>query len=259
MAYTSSPRTAAPVANSSSPSCRDKGPFIPDARQSRSNSKKIFVSRATNYRIQAASENLSIKQNIFRTLSAELSPKTILATNTSSISITKIAASTIPEGKTAADPEGKESASRVVGLHFFNPVPVMVRPDSCCDFATPSTEAGSSATDPLFIASQKLVELIAAVQTSEETLERARAYATACGKGASRIVCTHLRAPLTHYAAHCDCPSHRWLRMQTQTRVVGLEVTYSKDVPGFVANGLLMPFINEVRGLMTPSLAWLPY
>ena len=47
--------------------------------------------------------------------------------------------------------------------------------------------------------------------------------------------------------------------MQTQMRVVGLEVTYSKDVPGFVANGLLMPFINEVRGLMTPSLAWLPY
>ena len=172
------------------------------------------MSRATNYRIQAASENLSIKQNIFRTLSAELSPKTILATNTSSISITKIAASTIPEGKTAADPEGKESASRVVGLHFFNPVPVMVRPDGCCGFATPSTEAGSSATDPLFIASQKLVELIAAVQTSEDTLERARAYATACGKGACCIVCTHLRALLPlitplivvpHHIAGCEC------------------------------------------------------
>ncbi|KAM5545016.1 hypothetical protein V8D89_001127 [Ganoderma adspersum] len=136
--------------------------------------------------VEAASENLSIKQNIFRILSAELSPKTILATNTSSISITKIAASTIPEGKTAADPEGKESASRVVGLHFFNPVPVM-----------------------------KLVELIAAVQTSEETLERARAYATACGK----------------------------------------EVTYSKDVPGFVANGLLMPFINEAIMMLEKGIA----
>ncbi len=41
-------------------------------------------------------------------------------------------------------------------------------------------------------------------------------------------------------------------------RVVGVEVTYSKDVPGFVANGLLMPFINEVRGVRTLSLAWLP-
>ncbi|KAI1785292.1 3-hydroxyacyl-CoA dehydrogenase [Ganoderma leucocontextum] len=136
--------------------------------------------------IEAASENLAIKQGIFRTLSAELSPKTILATNTSSISITKIAASTIPEGKTAADPEGKESASRVVGLHFFNPVPVM-----------------------------KLVELIAAVQTSEETLDRARAYATACGK----------------------------------------EVTHSKDVPGFVANGLLMPFINEAIMMLEKGIA----
>ncbi|KAI0667099.1 3-hydroxyacyl-CoA dehydrogenase [Trametes maxima] len=126
--------------------------------------------------VEAVSENLAVKQGIFRSLSAELSPKTILATNTSSISITKIAASTVPEGKSASDPEGQESASRVVGLHFFNPVPVM-----------------------------KLVELIAAVQTSHETLDRARAFATACGK----------------------------------------EVTSSQDVPGFVANALLMPFINE--------------
>ncbi|KAJ8501810.1 hypothetical protein ONZ51_g424 [Trametes cubensis] len=75
--------------------------------------------------VEAVSENLALKQGIFRSLSEELSPQTILATNTSSISITKIAASTIPEGKTASDPEGRESASRVVGLHFFNPVPVM--------------------------------------------------------------------------------------------------------------------------------------
>lgn len=75
---------------------------------------------------KTVSENLALKQGIFRSLSAELSPKTILASNTSSISITKIAASTIPEGKTASDPEGQASTSRVVGLHFFNPVPVMV-------------------------------------------------------------------------------------------------------------------------------------
>ncbi|OBZ69845.1 putative 3-hydroxybutyryl-CoA dehydrogenase [Grifola frondosa] len=126
--------------------------------------------------VEAVSENLSLKQTIFRSLSTELSPSTILASNTSSISITKIAAATIPEGKTASDAEGKQSASRVVGLHFFNPVPVM-----------------------------KLVELISALQTSSETLDRARAFAVACGK----------------------------------------EVTTSQDVPGFVANALLMPFINE--------------
>ena len=53
---------------------------------------------------------------------------------------------------------------------------------------------------------QKLVELISALQTSDETMSRAREFAIACGK----------------------------------------EVTVSKDVPGFVSNALLMPFINEV-------------
>ncbi|KAF8911590.1 3-hydroxyacyl-CoA dehydrogenase [Gymnopilus junonius] len=126
--------------------------------------------------IEAVSENLSLKQSIFSSFAAELRPETILATNTSSISITKIAASAIPNGVNPASDEGKKSASRVVGLHFFNPVPVM-----------------------------KLVELISALQTSEETLERARAFAIASGK----------------------------------------EVTVSKDVPGFVSNALLIPFINE--------------
>jgi len=126
--------------------------------------------------VEAVSENLSLKTSIFRSLAAELRPDTILASNTSSISITKIGASTIPEGSSSASSEGKASASRVVGLHFFNPVPVM-----------------------------KLVELISALQTSEDTLNRARAFAIACDK----------------------------------------EVTVSQDVPGFVSNALLMPFINE--------------
>ena len=106
---------------------------------------------------QAVSENLALKQGIFRSLSEELSPKTILATNTSSISITKIAASTIPQGKTAADPEGKESTSRVVGLHFFNPVPVMVRVP-CCSigssrrliWTTPPETRGAHCCSPNF-------------------------------------------------------------------------------------------------------------
>ncbi|KAF9448256.1 hypothetical protein P691DRAFT_729969 [Macrolepiota fuliginosa MF-IS2] len=126
--------------------------------------------------VEAVSESLPLKQKIFASFAAEIKPEAILATNTSSISITKIAAAAIPEGISTASEEGQRIASRVVGLHFFNPVPVM-----------------------------KLVELISALQTSEETLSRARAFAIACGK----------------------------------------EVTTSKDVPGFVSNALLMPFINE--------------
>ncbi|KAF8320343.1 hypothetical protein DL93DRAFT_2052828 [Clavulina sp. PMI_390] len=126
--------------------------------------------------IEAASENFSLKQQLFGSLAKELRPDAILASNTSSISITKIAAASMPPNVTAVSPEGLASASRVVGIHFFNPVPVM-----------------------------SLVELIAGLQTSPETLERARSFAVACGK----------------------------------------EVTVSKDVPGFVSNALLMPFLNE--------------
>ncbi|KZT41869.1 hypothetical protein SISSUDRAFT_1058989 [Sistotremastrum suecicum HHB10207 ss-3] len=126
--------------------------------------------------VEAASENVDIKTSLFRTLAAELRQDVILATNTSSISITKIAAAAIPDGIAPTSAEGKASASRVVGLHFFNPVPVM-----------------------------KLVELIPSLQTSQNTLDKARAFALACEK----------------------------------------EVTVSQDVPGFVSNALLMPFINE--------------
>ncbi|CAK5281708.1 unnamed protein product [Mycena citricolor] len=126
--------------------------------------------------VEAVSESLPLKEAIFASFAAELRPDAILASNTSSISITKIAAAAIPKGVSAASEEGKASAGRVVGLHFFNPVPVM-----------------------------KLVELISGLQTHPETLDRARSFAIACGK----------------------------------------EVTTSKDVPGFVSNALLMPFINE--------------
>jgi 3-hydroxybutyryl-CoA dehydrogenase len=126
--------------------------------------------------IEAASESLPLKQTLFQQLATHLRPDAILATNTSSISITKIAAAARREGVQPESEEARSSAGRVVGLHFFNPVPVM-----------------------------KLVELISALQTTPDTLDRARAFAGACGK----------------------------------------EVTTSKDVPGFVSNALLMPFINE--------------
>jgi 3-hydroxybutyryl-CoA dehydrogenase len=62
--------------------------------------------------VEAATENLTIKQQLFESLSTHCAPETILATNTSSISITKIAAVT-------ARP------AQVIGMHFMNPVPVM--------------------------------------------------------------------------------------------------------------------------------------
>ena len=90
--------------------------------------------------VEAATERLAIKQQIFRELDALLAPEAILATNTSSISITKLAG-----GTTRPD--------RVIGMHFFNPVPLMA-----------------------------LVELIRGLQTSDETQQRAEAFVKAIGK-----------------------------------------------------------------------------
>lgn len=62
--------------------------------------------------IEAASENFDIKKKIFETLDTHCKPDAILATNTSSISITEIAAVT-------------KRADKVIGMHFMNPVPIM--------------------------------------------------------------------------------------------------------------------------------------
>ncbi|MBV8074458.1 MAG: 3-hydroxybutyryl-CoA dehydrogenase [Candidatus Eremiobacteraeota bacterium] len=62
--------------------------------------------------IEAATENLRLKLEIFRLLNESVAPETILASNTSSISITKLAAAV-------------DRPERVVGMHFMNPVPVM--------------------------------------------------------------------------------------------------------------------------------------
>lgn len=62
--------------------------------------------------VEAAPENFEIKKSILSKLSALAKPETILATNTSSISITKIAATT-------------KRPEKVIGMHFMNPVPVM--------------------------------------------------------------------------------------------------------------------------------------
>ena len=82
--------------------------------------------------IEAATEKFEIKSQIFRDLDAVCRPEVILASNTSSISITKLGAQT-------------KRPDKVVGMHFFNPVPVM-----------------------------KLVEVIRGLATSQETFEAVR-------------------------------------------------------------------------------------
>jgi 3-hydroxybutyryl-CoA dehydrogenase len=82
--------------------------------------------------IEAATEKFEIKAEIFRTLERVTSPEAILASNTSSISITKLAAVT-------------KRPDKVIGMHFFNPVPVM-----------------------------KLVEVIRGLATSQETFSETR-------------------------------------------------------------------------------------
>jgi len=113
--------------------------------------------------IEAVTENFDVKKNIFSTLSQVMRPDAILASNTSSISITKIAATT-------------NRPDKVIGMHFMNPVPVM-----------------------------KLVEIIPGLETSSETLSTTIEMAENMGK-------------------------------TTAT---------SKDVPGFIANRLLCPYLNE--------------
>ena len=90
--------------------------------------------------IEAATERFEIKAELFRKLDAILAPEAILATNTSSISITRLAALT-------------QRPDRVIGMHFFNPVPVM-----------------------------KLVEVIRGLQTSQATFDAIHTLASTIGK-----------------------------------------------------------------------------
>jgi 3-hydroxybutyryl-CoA dehydrogenase len=90
--------------------------------------------------VEAATERFEIKKEIFRELDALLPPEVILASNTSSISITRLAAQT-----------GRPD--RVVGMHFFNPVPVM-----------------------------KLIEIIRGLQTSQATFDQVKRLAESLDK-----------------------------------------------------------------------------
>ena len=90
--------------------------------------------------IEAAVENLEVKRQVFAALDAAVAPDAVLSSNTSSLSITEIAAHT-------------KRPDRVLGLHFFNPVPLM-----------------------------KLVEIIRALTTSDASFQKAQEYVTQIGK-----------------------------------------------------------------------------
>ncbi len=117
--------------------------------------------------IEAATERLDVKIEILKACDAQLPTEAILASNTSSISITKLAATT-------AHPH------RFIGMHFFNPVPLM-----------------------------KLVEVIVGLDTDQATLERTEALAQAVGKTPLRaqdspgFVSNRVLMPLINEAVAC--------------------------------------------------------
>ncbi|SET41472.1 3-hydroxyacyl-CoA dehydrogenase family protein [Hymenobacter actinosclerus] len=113
--------------------------------------------------VEAATENVELKLNIFREIDQYAPEQAILASNTSSISITRIAAAT-------------KRPAQVIGMHFMNPVPVM-----------------------------KLVEVIRGYATSDEVTAK----------------------------------------VMDLSRQLGKTPTEVNDYPGFVANRILMPMINE--------------
>lgn len=88
--------------------------------------------------VEAATENTELKLNIFRQLDSFCKPEAILASNTSSISITKIASAT-------------KRADKVIGMHFMNPVPVMKLVEVIRGYAT-----SSSVTEKIMEVSRKL-------------------------------------------------------------------------------------------------------
>jgi 3-hydroxybutyryl-CoA dehydrogenase len=122
---------------------------------------------ACDYVIEAATENEALKIRILKDLDAALTPETIIATNTSSISITQLAAAT-------------KRADRFIGMHFFNPVPMMA-----------------------------LVELIRGLATSDATLATAQALATALGKtpitvkNSPGFVVNRILCPMINEAIFC--------------------------------------------------------
>lgn len=123
--------------------------------------------------IEAIVENLDIKKKVFQELESYVSNTSIIASNTSSLSIASIAASL-------------EKPERCIGIHFFNPAPLM-----------------------------KLVEVIPAVQTSQEVLDT------------------------------CVAEITRWKKV----------VAVAKDTPGFIVNRVARPFYGEALRIYEEGIA----
>ena len=123
--------------------------------------------------VECVFEKMEIKKDVYARLDALLKPEVIIATNTSSLSLTEIAAIT-------------KRADKVVGMHFFNPANVM-----------------------------KLIEIIPAIQTSQETIDTVTELAKAIGKKPIQV----------------------------------------KEGPGFVVNRILVPGINEAAYILYEGLA----
>ena len=149
----------------------EKGGAPPDEVLSRVEPVDGLV--AADLMIEAVVEEVGVKEELFRQADAVLPPQAILASNTSSIPITSLAAVT-------------RRPERVIGMHFFNPVPVL-----------------------------QLVEVIRAVQTSDET--------------ASAIA--------------------------DLARDLGKVPAEARDFPGFVSNRILMPFLNEAAYALMEGVA----
>jgi 3-hydroxybutyryl-CoA dehydrogenase len=145
----------------------DKGKMSADEKDTILGRIKTSVSladmAAADYVVEAATENEEIKYQLFKDLDEICSDQVILATNTSSIPIGRIAAQT-------------RRPEKVIGMHFMNPVPVM-----------------------------KLVEVIPGIATSDETFQVTWELAEKFGKTPAK----------------------------------------SNDYPGFIANRILLPMINE--------------
>jgi len=123
--------------------------------------------------IESVVEDLAVKKALFAELDGILKADAILATNTSTLSVTELAVAT-------------SRPDKVVGIHFFNPAPMM-----------------------------KLVEVIAPLTATPETVDTAKAFATACGK----------------------------------------DVVEVKDRAGFIVNALLFPYLNNAIRMLENGTA----
>ncbi len=125
------------------------------------------AAKQADFIIEAATERFDLKKEIFKTLDANAKQGVILATNTSSISVTELAAQT-----------GR--AERVIGMHFFNPVPVM-----------------------------KLVEIIRGIQTTDEVYAGIKSLTETLGKTPVEVndfpgfVSNRILMPMINEAVYC--------------------------------------------------------